>query len=74
MLRQYLTTRQVAKLLGVSINTVYRWLKAEKIAEPYRNPENNYRLWTVEDIQQMKVSGLASSLGRQNRKKDETID
>ena len=50
MERQYLTTRQVASTLGVSLNTIYRWLKAERIPEPYRNPENNYRLWTVEDL------------------------
>ena len=69
MLRHYLTTRQVAKMLGVSINTVYRWLKAEKIAEPYRNPENNYRLWTVEDLQQMQFAGIASTRGRTGKDK-----
>jgi DNA-binding transcriptional MerR regulator len=50
MERRYLTTRQVAKSVGVSINTIYRWLKAERIPEPYRDPANNYRLWTVEDV------------------------
>ncbi len=53
-MRQYLTTAQVAQTLGVSLNTIYRWLKAEKIPEPYRNPENNYRLWTVEDLEQLR--------------------
>ncbi len=50
MSRQYLTTRKVAQSLGVSLNTIYRWLKAGRIPEPYRNPDNNYRLWTTEDI------------------------
>lgn len=54
MNRQYLKTWQVAKLLGVSINTIYRWLKAEKINEPYRDPMNNYRLWTVEDVERIR--------------------
>jgi DNA-binding transcriptional MerR regulator len=54
MERQYLTTRQVAKLLGVSLNTIYRWLNSEKISEPYRDPSNNYRLWTVEDIERIR--------------------
>lgn len=54
MQRQYLKTRQVAKLVGVSINTIYRWLKSEKIDEPYRDPDNNYRLWTVEDVQRIR--------------------
>jgi DNA invertase Pin-like site-specific DNA recombinase len=57
MARQYLTTRQVARTLGVSLNTIYRWLKAEKIPEPYRNPENNYRLWTVEDLSRIRQFG-----------------
>ncbi len=61
MNRQYLTTRQVAKLLGVSLNTVYRWLKAGKLAEPYRNPENNYRLWTVIDIEQARRQMVMSA-------------
>jgi DNA-binding transcriptional MerR regulator len=54
MERQYLTTRQVASTLGVSLNTIYRWLKAERIPEPYRNPDNNYRLWTVEDLNRIR--------------------
>jgi len=52
--RRYLKTRQVAQLLGVSLNTVYRWLKQEKISEPLRGAENNYRLWTVEDVERIR--------------------
>lgn len=54
MERQYLKTRQVAKLLGISLNTLYRWLKKEKISEPLRDPENNYRLWTAEDLERIR--------------------
>lgn len=54
MQRQYLKTRQVARLMGVSLNTLYRWLKKEKISEPLRDPENNYRLWTAEDIERIR--------------------
>jgi excisionase family DNA binding protein len=54
MERQYLRTRQVAQILGVSLNTVYRWLKKEKISEPLRGVENNYRLWTAEDIERIR--------------------
>jgi excisionase family DNA binding protein len=54
MQRQYLKTRQVAQLLGVSLNTVYRWLEKGKIGEPMRDPESNYRLWKVEDIQRIR--------------------
>jgi DNA-binding transcriptional MerR regulator len=54
MHRQYLKTRQVAKILGVSLNTLYRWLKAEKISEPNRDPVNNYRLWTADDVDRIR--------------------
>jgi DNA-binding transcriptional MerR regulator len=52
--RQYLKTRQVARILGVSLNTVYRWLKEERICEPLRSADNNYRLWTAEDIERIR--------------------
>ena len=54
MERQYLRTRQVAQILGVSLNTVYRWLKKEKISEPLRGADNNYRLWKAEDIERIR--------------------
>lgn len=54
MPRQYLKTSQVAEILGVSLNTVYRWLKQEKISEPLRDADNNYRLWTAEDIERIR--------------------
>jgi excisionase family DNA binding protein len=59
MERHYLRTRQVAQLLGVSLNTVYRWLKKERISEPLRGAENNYRLWTAEDIERIRQELIA---------------
>lgn len=58
MARPYLTTRQVAKMVGVSLNTIYRWLKDERIDEPYRDPENNYRLWTPNDVEQIRFRSM----------------
>ena len=49
-------TRQVAGLLGVSLNTLYRWLQKGKIDEPMREPNSNYRLWTVEDIERIRYN------------------
>jgi DNA-binding transcriptional MerR regulator len=54
--RHYLKTRQVAGLLGVSLNTLYRWLQKGKIDEPMREPNSNYRLWTVEDIERIRYN------------------
>ena len=42
---------QVAKILGVSVRTLYRMLAAGRIPEPIRNPENGYRMWSEVDIQ-----------------------
>jgi len=44
------STQEVAKILGVTKKTLLNWLKAGKIPEPERNYENNYRVWTAEDI------------------------
>lgn len=66
MSRQYLKSRQVAQILGVSLNTIYRWLKAGKIPEPYRNPENNYRIWTSEDIQQIRYRLMSNEEDSEN--------
>lgn len=55
-MRHYLKTRQVAGLLGVSLNTLYRWLQKGKIDEPMREPNSNYRLWTVEDIERIRYN------------------
>lgn len=66
MSRQYLTTRQLAQLVGVSLNTIYRWLKAGKIPEPYRNPDNNYRLWTSGNVQQIRYVLLKNNEEAEN--------
>jgi len=42
---------QVAKILGMSPRTLYRMLADGRIAEPMRNPENRYRVWTEVDLQ-----------------------
>ncbi len=47
----YLSTGQVAEVLGVTKKTLKNWLKAELIPEPERNPVNRYRRWTLQDIE-----------------------
>jgi DNA-binding transcriptional MerR regulator len=48
-----LTTTQVARILGVTPKTLYRMLKDGRIAEPARNPSNNYRVWSAYEIQRL---------------------
>jgi DNA-binding transcriptional MerR regulator len=47
----YLSTGQVAEILGVTKKTLKNWLKSELVPEPERNPANRYRRWTLQDIE-----------------------
>ncbi len=47
----YLSTGQVAEILGITKRTLKNWLKSELIPEPERNPINRYRRWTLQDIE-----------------------
>ncbi len=51
---QKITTEQVAKILGVSKKTLKTWLQNGKIPEPDRNPSNNYRIWTLTDVEALR--------------------
>ncbi len=48
---QFLTTVQVARVLGITKKTLYRMLQDGRIPEPQRNPENNYRVWIPQQIE-----------------------
>jgi DNA-binding transcriptional MerR regulator len=50
----YLSTGQVAEILGVTKKTLKNWLKAEWIPEPDRNPVNRYRRWTLQDLESIR--------------------
>jgi DNA-binding transcriptional MerR regulator len=47
----YLSTGQVAEILGITKKTLKNWLKAQWIPEPDRNPMNRYRRWTIQDVE-----------------------
>ena len=47
----YLSTGQVAEILGITKRTLKNWLKAKWIPEPERNPANRYRRWTLQDVE-----------------------
>lgn len=50
MAKNYLTVKEVAKVLGVTPLTLRNWDKAGKL-KAYRNPINNYRVYKPEEIQ-----------------------
>lgn len=50
MIKQYLTVKEVAQLIGVTPLTLRNWDKAGKL-KAHRNPLNNYRVYKPEDIE-----------------------
>jgi excisionase family DNA binding protein len=59
-LDEFVTIKQAAQVLGVSINTLRNWHRDGKIPV-YRNPVSNYRLFKKADLesllQQIEQSG-----------------
>jgi len=52
MPKQYLTVKEVARLLGVTPLTVRNWDARGKLTA-HRHPMNNYRLYKVEDVEEL---------------------
>ena len=52
MPKQFLTVKQVAKLLGVTPLTIRNWDKRGRL-QAYRNPINNYRVYKIEDVENL---------------------
>jgi len=50
--KRFLTVKEVARLLGVTPLTVRNWDQRGKLAA-YRHPMNNYRLYKVEDVEDL---------------------
>jgi len=48
-----MSTREVAKLLGISRQTLYNWLQAGRIPEPPRHPMTNHMRWQPVDVQRI---------------------
>ena len=52
MPKKFLTVKEVARLLGVTPLTVRNWDARGKLTA-YRHPMNNYRLYKVENIEEL---------------------
>jgi DNA-binding transcriptional MerR regulator len=50
----YLLSHEVADLIGVSTQTIYNWLRTNRIPEPKRHPVTKYRQWTPQDVQRIR--------------------
>jgi excisionase family DNA binding protein len=58
------STSEVAKLVGVSVDTIYRWVREGRLEDPERIKigKLEVRVWTEQDLQR------ALSLRESNRK------
>jgi len=52
-MKDYMTVMEAAKILGVNPETLRRWDRTGKL-KAKRNPMNNYRLYSVQDIEKLK--------------------
>lgn len=50
---EYLTVKAACELLGISPNTLRSWGSKGKVTE-YRHPVNNYRLFRLDELQELK--------------------
>ncbi len=50
MTGRYLTIKKVAKLLGITTQTLRSWDKSGKL-KALRNPINNYRIYKADEVE-----------------------
>ncbi len=50
-----LTMSDVAKALDIHRDTLKRWIKEGKIPDPRRNSKNAYRIFTHEDVKEIRI-------------------
>lgn len=63
MPKKFLTVREVARLLGVTPLTVRNWDTRGKLTA-YRHPMNNYRLYKVEEVENLVREFEISKVGK----------
>lgn len=64
-MREYLTIKETANLVGVSPQTLRNWEKRGELV-PYRNPINNYRMYKVIQIE-MFIEEMRNERSRRGR-------
>jgi DNA-binding transcriptional MerR regulator len=52
---QYMTASEVARMLEISRQTLYNWLKSGKIPQPSRHPSTGYPMWKPEDVDRIRI-------------------
>lgn len=66
MPKKFLNVNEVSKLLGVTPLTIRNWDQKGKLTA-YRHPMNNYRLYKVEDVENL-LKDIDQSKGKKYTK------
>src|SRR3972149_2992958 len=69
MANLYITIKQASKILGVSPLTLRNWDNNGKL-KAHRHPMNNYRVYKIEDLEQVIVEIEANTGLRKSSKKE----
>ncbi len=48
---RYLTSAQVATMLGVSKRNLHYWVQRGKVPKPEVNPDNGYYRWSANEVE-----------------------
>jgi DNA-binding transcriptional MerR regulator len=51
----HFTSHRAARILQVSKKTLHNWVNSGKVSKPATNPENGYLLWTMGDIDAIRI-------------------
>jgi hypothetical protein len=51
----HFTSHRAARILQVSKKTLHNWVNSGKVSKPDTNPENGYLLWTMGDIDAIRI-------------------
>ncbi len=58
-----MSTKEVAKVLGISRQTLYNWLRDGKIGEPPRHPLTHHMRWRAEDVARVERARMEAHAG-----------
>lgn len=51
----HFTSHRAARILQISKKTLHNWVNSGKVSKPSTNPENGYLLWTMPDIDAIRI-------------------
>jgi MerR family transcriptional regulator, copper efflux regulator len=71
-INDYLKIKEAASFVGVSAGTLRNWEGDGKL-KAYRNPKNGYRLYKVEDLNNL-LGSVAESYGSRNSEESNPCD